>query len=85
MKSIKFEGCNLEIGKGQAEYNVIHGMHFPSNEGEIIACFELSDEELEKINKTKKIYYSRWTFGSPFQPMRLFTDLSDGIEIIPEK
>jgi len=81
MKSIKFPGCDLEIGKGQEEYNVIHAMQVPGNEGEIIACFELSDEELKQINETKKIYYSRWTFGHPFQPMRLFTELSEGIEI----
>lgn len=34
MKSIKFEGCNLEIGKGQTEYNVIHALGVPGPEGE---------------------------------------------------
>ena len=84
MKSVPFTGSNIEIGKGQPEYNVIHAMAVPGPEREVICCFELTDEELKQINQTKKIYYSRWTFGQPFQPMRLFTDLSDGIEFIPE-
>jgi hypothetical protein len=84
MKSIKFPGCNLEIGKGQPEYNVIHAMQMPGPEGEIIACYELTDEEIEQILRTRKIYYSRLTFHQKFQPMRLFTELSDGVELIPE-
>jgi len=92
MKSIKFPGSHLEIGKGQPEYNVIHAMAVPGEEGELLMCFELSDEEVQQIIETKKIYYSRWTFGSTcrkcgtpqgFQPMRLTTDLAEGIELIP--
>lgn len=84
MRSVKFPGCNLEIGKGQPEYSVIHAMQVPGPEGEIIACYELTDDEIKQINKTGKIFYSRLTFGQKFQPMRLFTDMSDGIELIPE-
>lgn len=85
MKSIKFPGCSLEIGKGQSEYNTLHAMHVPGPEGEVVMCFELSEDDLKQINQTKKIYYSRWTFGGPFQPMKLFTDLAEGIELIPEQ
>ena len=85
MKSVPFAGATIEIGKGQPQHNVIHAMPIPGPEGEIICCFELSDEELKQIIETKKIYYARWTFGHPLQPMRLFTDLSEGIEIIPEQ
>lgn len=97
MKSIPFPGATLQIGKGQPEYNVIHAMPVGGPEGEIIACFELTDEEVEQIVKTKKIFYSRWTFGgvvrchhcskvtaSGFQPMRIFTELGDNIELVPE-
>lgn len=87
-KSVKFPGCNLEIGKGQPEYYMIHALHVPSAEDELIMCFELSEEELQRVNETKRIYYSRLTFGQKcpkcgqnqgFQPMKLFTDLDDGI------
>jgi hypothetical protein len=86
MISIDFPGATLKIGKKQADvYSVIHAMPMGGKEGEIIACFELSDEELAEVIKTKRIYYSRWTFGYPFQPMRLSATLEDGIELIPEK
>jgi hypothetical protein len=90
MKSISFPGSNVEIGKGQPEYNSMHAMVMPGHEGELIMCFELTDEEIETITKTKKIYYSRWTFGQMcrscgtpqgFLPMKIFTDLSEGIEL----
>lgn len=81
MKSIKFPGCDFEIGKGQPEYDVLHAMRVPSNEGEVIICFELTQAEIEDLIRTRKLYYMRWTFGEPFQPMRLTTDLSDNIEL----
>lgn len=86
MKSIKFPGANLEIGKGQEDiYNVLHAMILPGPEGELIMCFELTDEEIEQISKNKKIYYSRLTFHQPgFQPMRLMIDLDHGLEIKEE-
>lgn len=81
MKSIKFPGCDLEIGKEQPEYEVLHAMRVPSPQGEVIMCFELSQEEIEEIIRTRKLYYMRWTFGERFQPMKLTTDLSDNIEL----
>ncbi len=94
MKSIPFPGATLQIGKGQPEYNVIHAMPVPGPEGELIICFELTDEEIEHIVRNKKIFYRRWTFGQTcracgqvqsFQPLRIDTDLSDGIEFIKEE
>lgn len=96
MKSIDFPGATLKIGKNQEDiYNVIHALPVGGPEGEIIACFELTDEEIEEIRRTKKLYYSRWTFGGVckcqkcgtinpvgFQPMRISTELGDNISII---
>jgi hypothetical protein len=81
MKSIEFPGATLKIGKDQPEYNTLHAMPIGGPQGEVICCFELSDEEISDIVKNKRIYYSRWTFNNPFQPMRLFTKLDDGIEL----
>jgi hypothetical protein len=97
MKSIDFPGATLKIGASQTDiYNVLHAMLIPSAEGEMIMCFELTDEELEIISKTKRIYYHRLTFGNlshcekcghlqqnGFQPMRLAAELGDNIELIP--
>ncbi len=56
MKSIPFPGSNVEVGKGQAEYNSLHAMVVPVYEGELIMCFELTDEEIEKTS-TKRVKF----------------------------
>lgn len=49
MKSIDFPGAYLKIGQGQDEYHVIHAMPINNEQGEIIAMYELTDEEIEAI------------------------------------
>jgi hypothetical protein len=83
MQSIKFPGATLEIGKGQEQYNTLHAMPQPGTEGEVIMCFELTDEEIERIKETKKLWYFRWTFNQAFQPFRISTDLENHIELKP--
>jgi hypothetical protein len=95
MKSIDFPGATLKIGKNQTDvYNVLHAMPVPGPEGEIIVCFELSEEELKTIIETRKIYYSRLTFGNNcmvcgqfhgFAPMKIFTSLDEGLELKMEE
>ena len=82
MKSIKFPGATIAIGAGQEDtYNTLHAMRLPGDEVELIMCFELTEEEIQKIVETKRIYYHRLTFGTHFQPMRLSAGLDDGIEL----
>jgi hypothetical protein len=90
MKSIKLPCMTLEIGKGQPEYSVLHAAKIPGPEGELLMCFELTDEEIAEIQRTKHIYYSRLTFENkcracqapqPFMPMNIFVQ---GVVIIEE-
>lgn len=90
MQSIDFPGATLRIGEGQPEYSVLKALSLPGPEGELIMCFELTDEELEEIKKTKRIYYHRLTFGQTchhcgkkngFQPMKITTSLDSGIDL----
>lgn len=39
-----------------------------------VACFELTDEEVAQIVKTKKLWYRQMIFGNKFQPMNIFVD-----------
>lgn len=73
----------LEIGKNQPEYSVLHAAKIPGPEQELLMCFELTDEEIEHIRQTKRIYYTRLTFGAKchkcqeqqaFQPMKIFVN-----------
>lgn len=72
MTSADFPGATLKIGKGQEDtYHTIHALPVEGPQGEILAIYNLTDEEVEQIVRDKKLYYSRWTFGEKFQPMQI--------------
>ena len=50
----------------------------------VICCFELTDEEIEKLKETKQIWYSQMTFGHPMHPMLMSVDRDD-VMIVIEK
>ena len=86
MRSLKFTGADLDIGGTQNQYNTLHARVFNAKTGEVIIIFELSDEEIAEIVRTKKLVYSRMTLGYPFQPMRIMTQWPDETppEILPD-
>lgn len=69
MKPVEFDGWNAEIAKDQKEYLTLPA-HI-AKDGEVVSCWELSDEEIEEIKKTKRIYLGISTFNKPLQPQRL--------------
>lgn len=71
MRSLKFEGCNMAIAGNQQQYQTIHAKLEPT--GECTMIFELTDEEVAEIVRTKKIVYQRLTIGNKFQPMKIMT------------
>ena len=73
MKSVPFEGCTLEIGKNQPQYNTIHAMAVRGEQGRVVMCFEMNEAEAQQFAETRRIYMSQLTFGGPFQPINLFT------------
>jgi hypothetical protein len=86
MRSLKFSGCTQSIAGNQIQYNTLHAQQLPGPEGEVLMIFELTDEEVEEIVRTKKIVYSRLTFGSMFQPMKIMTQWPGEVapEILPD-
>jgi hypothetical protein len=73
MRSLKFNGCTHAIAGTQNQYKTLHAQRLPGKEGEVLMIFELTDEEVAEIVRTKKIVYSRLTFGDPFQPFKIMT------------
>lgn len=73
MRSLRFEGCNKAIGGTQQQYHTLHAQQMPGLQGECRIIFELTDEEVAEIVRTKKLVYTQLTFSSPFQPMKIST------------
>lgn len=70
MKSIPFEEAKIKIAEHQKEFNTVHAQFNPK-EGSVNMCFELSDEDIAQLTKTKKIWYKQVNYGEPMHPMRL--------------
>lgn len=74
MKSIDFPECNVALAKDQSQYRTLYASLIQGEEGQMIVEFELTDEEIAQIIKTKRLYYSQFTFGNLFQPMKIMTE-----------
>lgn len=84
MKPIKFSECNTTYGKNQPEYIPLPAYLENGEKGQVVTCWELTDEEIEIIVKTKKIYHSQLTFNFALQPIFMTANKSD-IFISPKK
>jgi len=80
MKPIEFKGHNVVFGKDQPEYQPLPALRL--EDGTVITCWELSEEDLEKIRLSKKIYLEQLTFNRPLQPILLKSNLEDGFELM---
>lgn len=67
MKPIDFEGANVVYAKDQPEYLPLPAKKEP--DGKVTTCWELTDEEIEVILKTKKLYIQMLTFNNPLTPI----------------
>lgn len=67
MKPIEFEGVNKVYGENQPQYIPLPVQK--DENGRVISCWELTDEELEKIKETKRIWIGQLTFNQPLQPI----------------
>ncbi|MEG0404565.1 MAG: hypothetical protein RR571_09290 [Anaerorhabdus sp.] len=58
--------ANVKYAEDQDEYLTLHAHKYQN--GLLAIALELSDEEIEEIVKTKKLYMSVHTFDQPLQP-----------------
>ena len=85
MRSLNFKDATVGIGATQKEYATLHAAEPESGKkyGEYVMVFQLTDEEVETIIKTRKLYYSRWTFGNLFQPVKISVHPPEGVDVTP--
>lgn len=82
MKPVTFPGQNVVFAENQPEYTPLPALRLP--DGQVITCWEISDEELVEIKRTKRIYLSQLTFNMPLQPVMIGSGLDNGIEMVEE-
>mgnify|MGYP003496589326 CR=1 FL=1 len=75
MKPTEFKGSNIVFGANQPEYQPLPALALRDQEGTIITCWELTEEELQEVIATKKIYLQQLTFNRPLQPVYITSGL----------
>ncbi|MCT4034896.1 hypothetical protein HZQ14_15845 [Elizabethkingia anophelis] len=77
MQPKEFQEANVVFGKDQPEYKPLP-VH-RTEDGKIISCWELSDDEIEKLKETKCLYLSMMPFGQPLQPVYITVEKDEVI------
>lgn len=72
MKPIDFPQANTVHGASQPQYLPLPA--YTDHEGRVISCWELTDDEREKIAKTGLLWLYQLTFGDPLQPIAPMVD-----------
>ena len=77
MEPKKFDGVNCVYGANQPEYQDLHAQRYNGPLGQVVTCWQLSPEELQKVQETGEIWLSLLTFGNPLQPVMLTVEKPD--------
>lgn len=78
MEPLKFPECNATFGEGQPQYKPLPALLFP--DGQVITCWQLSDEEKARVAETGQIWLSQLTFNRPLQPVLMTVEKADIIK-----
>lgn len=79
MKPIEFEGQNAVYAKDQPEYIPLPVCKLDGKEGEVISCWELTEEEKAEVARTGRLWLSVWTFRQALQPLLLTVERPENI------
>lgn len=74
MTPLNFDGVNIVYAANQPEYEPLPAEKRDGRCGEIVTCWELSPEELERVRETGKIWLAVLTFNQPLQPLIISVD-----------
>lgn len=67
MKPLNFDGANVVFGANQPEYQPLPA-HI-NEYGDVLTCWELSDEDIKAITENRCIWVGQLTFNQPLQPI----------------
>lgn len=77
MNPTKFKEVNCIYAEDQPEYLPLPV--YKSENGDVVSCWELTEEELSKIKETKCVFLVTKTFNQPLQPMFMAVDKNEVI------
>ena len=75
MEAIKFKESNVVFAENKDGYKSLPA--YMDNNGVVVACWKLSEEEIKMINETGRIYLETLIFNKPLQPVMLTTDIKE--------
>ena len=75
MKAKQFKEVNAVYGENQPEYYPLPA--YKSEDGTVVFCFELDEEERKKIAETGELWVALRTFNKPLQPICVTVNKSD--------
>ena len=75
MEAVKFKESNVVFAENQDEYKSLPA--YRDNNGVVVTCWKLSEDEIKMINETGRIYLETLTFNNPLQPVMLTTDIKE--------
>lgn len=75
MKPIVFPGANCIYSKDKKGVEPLPACKFDT--GEVLSCWELSPDEIEKVRQTGCIWLTVQTFNMPLQPMFMTVNKND--------
>lgn len=84
MKPVPFPESNVIFAADQPQYQPLPAFRRPDT-GEVITVWDLSDEDLDKIQRTGRIYLSQLTFNQPLQPIMVSVDKPEVLKKVEKK
>ena len=79
MKSVEFPEVTNKIAEHQDEFNTVH-VQYQQNDGRLKMCFEFTQDELDEISATEKIWYKQVVGKGQMHPMKLAAFKNEIIE-----
>lgn len=79
MKSVEFPEVQFKIAEHQDEFNTVHAQ-YQEKDGSLNMCFEFTQDELDEISATGKIWYKQVVGKGQMHPMRLAAFKNEIIE-----
>ncbi len=76
MNAKEFKEMNVRVAENQPEYITLPAYFNPEN-GSMTFCFDLSEDELNRIKATGEIWIQLLTFGKPMNPIKMSTNKED--------